>query len=1401
MKQSAKKTHGRENPDSDQFHPCVQNWFDHSLGQPTQAQSKSWPLIGQGENVLISAPTGSGKTLAAFLSCINRLVMESAQSDGLPDQTSVLYISPLRALSNDIEKNLKVPLLGIDRELEKNGFLPHGITTAVRTGDTSAWERQKINRQPPNILVSTPESLYILLTSKSGRNVLSTVRTVIVDEIHALVDNKRGAHLSLSLQRLTALICKDIQRIGLSATIKDKHYIAGFLANQAPCNIVDCGSQRQRDLQLCMPESALTAVMSAEVWNQIYDQLVNLVTDHRTTLVFVNTRRLAERLAGQLANRLDEESVSTHHGSLSRAHRLDAENRLKTGQLKVLVATASLELGIDIGDVDLVCQIGSPKSISTLLQRVGRSGHGVNRVPKGRLFPTTLEELVESVALLEAIRNSFLDSLLQINKPLDVLAQQIVAEVSAQDWSLDKLYACFSSANSYQSLTKAEFEGVVQMLAKGFTNRRGRRFAYLHLDAVNGIARGRRGAGLTALTNGGAIPELFDYDVFLIPENFRIGSVNEDFAFESMAGDIFQLGNTSYRIVSVQTGKVFVEDARGQPPTIPFWFGEAPGRSIELSRVVSDLMKYCETLFSDDDDNPVKTIQKRFELDNHCAVQLYEYLHSAFCALSVLPKFETIVFERFFDENDDMHLVIHSLYGSRLNRAWGLALRKRFCRKFNFELQAAAVENSIILSLGATHSFPLDEVKGYLSEKTVKDIVIQAMLDAPVFNTHWRWVCNIALAVPRYNGGKRLAPQIQRNNAEDLAAQVFPDQLACLENIAGEREIPDHPLVDQAIRDCIHEVMDVEGLELLIEKIRNDQVTLVFRDLPQPSALSQAIINARPYAFLDDIPAEERRTQALQSAMYGSAADIQHYGLIPDFAIRRLQEEIRPLIRSEEELHDALSVYGLLDPEKLDKTSSLTTYLKRLEEQRRISSIRLTETNTMYYAVEWWPIICQVYPDQSPQAKGATEIFVRKAENPEQAMTELIRARLELSGPVTIGELAESLSLAVPEIAQALARLEQEGFAMQGEYLQHGKVHWCERRLLARLHRYALHQARDAIKPVNMETFLAFLVDWQYLGSDSRGRDLNALTSALEKLQGFSIPLAQWRHLLASRIEGFDIQQLETLFLAGQFIWHRPRVQPAPDSRVAGLRKNSNIMIYKREIARALLYRDGEITIPALSSVADHVYQILSEHGSLFFDEIKDLSRLLPSQLESSLSELVDAGLVTCDSFQALVKLVSKKPEKRKLARRIGIKQPFAGRWSVVKPVQTDDSSQSMQDACLVTTCELLLKRYGVVFYSILDRETGLPPWRQLRYMFKRMEARGEVVGGRFVSGVGGEQFALKQAVTQLRKSRRRKTHLLRQLPASDPVNLSGILNLGERISATARGRFIIEDNRFRASQ
>ncbi len=849
------------------FHPAVTNWFRATFNEPTPCQVDAWPAIRAHTHTVVAAPTGSGKTFAAFLCAIDDLVQQGLSGGGLPDATQVLYVSPLKALSNDIKRNLEMPLQGVRDQLLELGLPDVDVQAWVRTGDTPQSERERMRRHPPHILVTTPESVFIMLTSESGRSMLSAVRTVIVDEIHALAGNKRGAHLALSLERLAALTGHPVTRIGLSATQKPVQEVANYLigVTNQPCKIVDMGHVRERDLAIEVGGIPLEAVMSTEAWAKVYERVAELIRAHRTTLVFVNTRRMAERTARHLAEQLGDEAVTAHHGSLAREQRLQAEQSLKAGELKALVATASLELGIDIGDVDLVCQIGSPRSIATFLQRAGRSGHALGAIPKGRMFPTSRDDLVECAALLDAVRRDELEALAIPCQPMDVLAQQIVAEVASREWECAALFQQFIRAWPYRLLNREEFDEIIAMLADGFSTRRGRRSAYLHYDAVNHRLRARRGARLTAFTNGGAIPDQFDYDVVLEPDEQQIGTLNEDFAFESLPGDIFQLGNTSYRILRVEQGKVRVEDAKGQPPNIPFWFGEAPGRSDELSHAVARFRKEFASHLSQSGEEGVRAWLRRLDLNEAVSRQIVDYLAAGHAALGCLPTQDTIVLERFFDESGDTHLVVHSSFGSRLNRAWGLSLRKRFCRKFNFELQAAALEDTIVLSLSNTHSFPLEDVRHYLRADNVKEILIQALLAAPVFITRWRWVCNIALAVRRNRNGKKIPAQLQRMDSEDLIAVVFPDQLACQENIVGQREVPDHPLVKQTIRDCLHDAMDIDGLQRLLSKLERDEVEIVVRDLASPSPLAQEILTARPYAFLDDAPAEERRTSAVQA--------------------------------------------------------------------------------------------------------------------------------------------------------------------------------------------------------------------------------------------------------------------------------------------------------------------------------------------------------------------------------------------------------------------------------------------------------------------------------------------------------------------------------------------------------
>ncbi len=1062
-----------------QFHPAVAKWFEQEFGTPSEPQQRGWPAIQAGDHVLISAPTGSGKTLAAFLASLDQLFRE-ALTGTLPDETRVLYVSPLKALSNDIHKNLELPLAAIRDSLHKAGRDVE-IRAEVRTGDTPAAKRQSIVRKPPHILVTTPESLYLLLTSESGRKLLATVRTVIVDEIHAVVNNRRGSHLALSIERLAALTRGPMQRIGLSATQKPIEEVARFLtggSERAHCAIVNCDYRRRMDLAIELPGSPLEAVMSNEIWEEVYGRLADLIAEHRTTLVFANTRRLAERVAHNLGARLGAEHVTSHHGSLSAKLRLDAENRLKRGELKALVATASLELGIDIGSVDLVCQIGPTHSIATFLQRVGRAEHRRGGLPKGRIFPLSRDELVEVTAILRSVRNGELDALQIPEKPLDVLAQQIVACAGSEDWKEDALFGLMRSAYPYRTLTRKEFADVVRMLAEGFSTKRGRRGALIHRDVINGRIRARRGARLTALTSGGAIADNADYRVVLEPTQTFIGTVNEDFAVESMAGDIFQLGNASWRIIQVNSGKVRVEDAHGQPPGMPFWLGEAPGRTDELSQAVSRLRfevdeKIRSTLEKNGDSPevaPIDLFKAEPGLPSSGAQQLADYFAAIHRALGTIPSQQRLVLERFFDESGGMQLVVHSPFGVRINRAWGLALRKRFCRSFNFELQAAATDDAIVLSLGTQHSFPLEDVFHFLHTNSVRDILVQALLDAPMFPIRWRWNATRALALPRQRGGRKTPAPLQRMESENLLAAVFPDQLACLENIAGDRVVPEHPLVQQTIDDCLTEAMDFEGLAALLERIANGEIELISRELPEPSPLAHEILNAKPYAFLDNAPLEERRTQAvyLRRAADTSAPGL---GLLDASAIEKVRAEAWPLATNADELHEALLLIGIMTESEVRKTTGGSIeWLDVLEMEKRVATI----PSRFWAATERFAMLRVIYGERVPSPPAALNDDAGPWKR-EDAIRELVRGRMEVCGPITNVALAQDLELTPSEVDSALLALEAEGFVLRGKFNPEAiETEWCDRRLLARIHRLTLHRLRAEIEAVSLADFQEF---------------------------------------------------------------------------------------------------------------------------------------------------------------------------------------------------------------------------------------------------------------------------------------------------------------------------------------
>lgn len=1391
------------------FHEAVATWFGAALGAPTEVQREGWAAIQAGRDVLVSAPTGSGKTLAAFFAAIDALVRESLACRGLPDETRVLYVSPLKALSNDIEKNLAVPLAGIDEVLAQRGLPAHGLRVGLRTGDTPARDRAKAAKRPPHLFVTTPESFYLLLTSESGRKLLSTVRAVVVDEIHALVGNKRGSHLALSLERLDALVGRPVQRIGLSATQRPIEDVARFLVGAArcpaghpECDIVDAGHARTLDLALELPASPLEPVMAAEVWQEIHARLAVLVTQHRTTLVFVNTRRLAERLARHLAELLGKDRVASHHGSLSRELRLDAEQRLKRGELAVLVATASLELGIDVGAVELVCQIGSPRAIAAFLQRVGRSGHFLGGLPKGRLFPTSRDDLVECLALLSALRTGEIDRVRVPEAPLDVLAQQIVAEVALTDWSVDALYSAVTRAWPYRNLTRTVFDQVLRMLADGFVTRRGRRSAHVHLDGVNGRVRGRRGAALTATSSGGAIPENTEYAVQSEPDGGRVGTVHEDFAIESAAGDIFQLGNTSWRILRVTPGVVRVEDARGQPPTIPFWVAEAPGRTRELSQAVERLFVVADGALEGGADVAALAADLAARSGTRAADahQAAEYLAESRLALGALPHGERVLAERFFDEAGNQHLVIHSRRGARLNRAWGLALRKSFCRTFDFELQAAATDDALILSLGPTHSFPAADAFTLLRRSGAERLLEQAVLDAPVFGIRWRWASTIALAIPRMRGGKRTPPPIQRMMAEDLLALAFPDAQACLENVVGDREIPDHPLVRQALDDCLHEALDARGFLGLLGQIEDGTVRTLARDLTQPSPLAAEILGARPYAFLDDAPLEERRTQAVMMRRWLGPENASDLGALDAAAIARVRDEAWPDPRDADEVHDALVVHGYFTEAEARGDAGLTrddlhAWLGELGERGR--ACRLERAGGLWVAAERLSEVLAAVGDAPRVPRIAPAPGSQFHGDPAAALREVVRSRLEGLGPTTAADLAREMALDRGAVEVALAALEGDGSVLRGRFTP-GLPHdlpeeWCDRRLLARIHRATLERLRREIEPVSSADLQRFLLDWQRVSSATRAQGAEGLAAVLAQLEGVEVPVGAWEtDVLPARVQGYDPAWLDALCLAGRVTWRR-----GTPSQAASPVRGTPVAL----VARAAQAAWGEVfagraSTEGLSTPALAVHAELATRGACFFDDLLVATRLLRTQLEAALGELVARGLVTSDGWAGLRALVAPAEQRsahaQRARRRAVAPIEAAGRWSAV-PLRDPEASPSAD--AVEALARTLLRRWGVVVRRLVERESVRVPWRDLLRALHRLEARGEIRGGRFVALPTGEQFALPEAVGLLREVRRRPARgELLALSACDPLALVGVLTPGARVAAQLRNRVLYRD-------
>jgi len=1427
----------------DSFHPVTRAWFERRFKGPTDAQADGWPHILAGRDTLVSAPTGSGKTLAAFLVAIDRLIRK-AEAGELEERVEVVYVSPLKALSNDIQRNLDDPLAQIAEVAKEMGYELPPIRTALRTGDTTQAERQAIVKHPPHILITTPESLYLMITAERSREILRHVQTVIVDEVHALIRDKRGSHLSLTLARLDHINEKRPTRIGLSATVRPIEYAAQFLVGtehvaadeKADCVVIDSGHQRDLELLVEVPPTELEAVASGEQWADVYNRLAELVSQHRTTLIFVNTRRLAERVAFHLAERIGEEYVGAHHGSLSKERRHRLEKRLKAGDMRALVATASLELGIDIGTVDLVCQLESPRSITTFLQRVGRSGHALGLTPKGALFPMTCDELVECAALVRAVRKGRLDRVYPPEAPLDILAQQIVAETSAEDWREDDMLELVRKAWPYRNLTIDNYNDILEMLGEGIAVGTGRAAHYLHRDRINGVLRGRRGARSTAIQCGGAIPEIADYRVIAEPEGTFVGTLDEDFSVESMAGDIVLLGTTSWRIKRIESaGIVRVENAHGAPPTIPFWNGEAPGRTIELSEEVSDLRIELSKRINTEVSHPVATsigdsgfsahrvenglstaglagviswAEKELALPKYAAEQIVQYIKVQGEMMGLVPSQKDVVFERFFDESGGMQLVVHAPFGARINRAWGLALRKRFCVSFDFELQAAATDDAMLLSIGPNNSFPLETMFQLVKKPWVQESVEQALLvaNSPVWQSRWRWNSTRSLAVRRQMNGKRVPPPLQRMKADDLMAAVFPVLVACQENLSGPIPLPDHPLTRQSMHDCLHEAMDLDGLCDVLDRVESGEIQFHARDTTEPSPFAHEMINSPVYSYLDDAPLEERRARSvmLRRSLPKSGRDL---GILDPDAIELVVAEAQPQPRNAEEVHETLLSLVAVRPAYAPEWRA---WFDELVDQRRAATIESPDGDRLWFAAENLPLVEKLFPGAAirPEVKLPAEL--RREVEEHAAQLAIIRGYMEILGPTTVGELADRTALDAGVINSALAHLENEGGSvMRGRFRVAAEdEEWCDRRLLARIHRFTLDRLRSEIEPVSAADLMRFLLRWQHLAPGTQLEGKRGLLEAVAQLQGYDIPAVAWeRHILPGRVAEYRGSWLDELCIAGDVAWARFAGRKGDTGRSIAASSATPISLARRSDLAWLVagVRNGSGVEPPKTGAAAEIHELLSAKGALFYDDIVAATRRLPGDVERGLWDLVARGLATADAFQALRSLMAstrkrsfRRPQRARLFRTLAVSGVPSGRWSLLPAMIVGsevDDEQIWVEELAEAWAEQLLFRYGVVFRDLVRSENVSVPWREILRALRRMEAQGTVRGGRFVTGFYGEQYARPEAVEALRAVRRTaKTGELVRVSAVDPLNLTGVITPGPRVASVHTKAVVYRD-------
>lgn len=1374
-----------------EFHPVIQAWFARRFpAGPTDPQRHAWPDIASGDDVLVAAPTGSGKTLTAFMVGINEFFC--SPPDAQPLGPSIVYLSPLKALATDIRHNLQQPLEELASLAVEMGYEAPPIRVEVRTGDTSQTERQQHVRKPPHIYVTTPESFYLLLTSPNGRNILRHVSTVIVDEIHYMAPDKRGTHLTLSLERLDRLTMETsgrrAQRIGLSATQRPLELVADFLSGVdriRPTRIVDCVAARSVDFAISLPATELEAVMPTEQFHEVLGQLADMVAQHTTTLIFVQSRRLAERLAHELTDVLlenslvgdAEQSVAAHHGSMSHERRHLIESKLRAGQLRALVATASLELGIDIGPVDLVVQVGSPRSISTFLQRAGRANHRVGGIPTARLIPFNRHELIEAIALLDSVRRGELDVLQIPEEPIDVLMQQLVAEVSTRaDDTPDALYELVRHAYPYRNLSRATFDEALEFVSHGVFTGRGQRGQQLSLDPINDTVRPRRSAKHAAIMNGGTIPDLGDYNVIVDPDNQVIGQLSEDFAIESAVGDVFLLGTHAWRVVRVEQSSVRVVDADGAEPSVPFWFGESPARTWELSQAVSRLYEELSDPLTVRDVVGAKSILTAIPgVSAEAAEQTVTFLSASLDALGVLPSQHCVVIERFFDETGSTQLVVHAPFGARVNRALGLALRKRFCVTFDFELQAAADDDAITIALGPHHSMELSTIMPMVRPSSFRTVLEQAVLPLPMLKTRWRWNGVRSLVINRTSSGARRPIQWIRMDADDLMAAVWPSLAACQENApAGPIPIPDHVLVRQTLRDVFFEPLDVAALETVLRGVDDGSIRVHTVDTPTPSPLAQGILTGRPYTFLDDAPLEERRSRAVSLDRHlgavgadGLPVPSQRHALDADLVAEAVASAA-PRIRDRHELADFLHTYFALRP---------------VPEWQSMFDELVTEGRALEVDGTW---VSATRPN-----------VMDELALDDEAAAILVTAHLEVAGPATVATLIgedvlgagplRGAPLSALRASTALARLEALGFAIALP-----NETWCTRNMYQRLQRRARARERRRQPTVSLEQFLTFLLHYQHLAPGSQLSGRAGLLEVIRQLQGVEIAAGEWEsQIFARRVSDYEPAWLDELCLAGEVTWARltPKTS-SDDSRRSSSSPSGTtpITFADREDFWTLITiarHRREFVAPSNGASRD-VYELLTTRGAQFRADLPRLLGRLPDDVNDGLWDLVARGVAHADSFHAVRNLLrgTRSGTNRRHARgrqrsdlSTGVGE---GRWMHL-PTESSEVDRLILEDLGEFLANQMIARWGLVTYELYEAEDVSVPWLYVVRALRKFEAQGRVVGGRFVTGLRGEQYASREALDLLMSAPRVPEF---EISACDPLNLTGGIMSGARVPA-----------------